>query len=262
MRVAAIIESRMTSRRLPGKNLRPIAGRPMLGRLIDRLKRAQTLDVICLATSVDPSDAPLEDFARSEGIARHRGSLEDVLDRVLSAAKSVRADLLVEVTGDCPLMDPGIIDAAVRRFQHGGVDYLINVLDKLSFPIGFDVQVYPVALLEEVARLTQDPEDRVNVTPFIYHNADRYRVVNLLAPPALDRPGYRLCVDYPEDFAIVSAIYEALLPVKPDFTAFDIVAFLDAHPELAAMNTALPGAFGFPVSRGGARHERLEIHAD
>lgn len=260
MKIAAIVESRLTSRRLPGKNLMPMLGRPMLGRLFDRLKCAKTVDVICLATSLDESDTPLAEFASAEGVACHRGSLEDVLDRVLSAARSTGADLIVEVTGDCPLIDPGIIDAAVRRYLEGGVDYLVNVLDRLSFPIGFDVQIYSSKALEDVARLATDPSDRVNVTPYFYHNADRYRVINLLAPPELDRPRYRLCVDYPEDFALVSAIHEALLPRNPAFTAFDIVRWLDARPDVAAMNIGVPNAFGAPVSKGSIRHETLCIH--
>ncbi len=231
----------------------------MLGRLIDRLKCCQSLDVICVATSVDPSDAPLEDFAKAEGIQCYRGSLEDVLGRVLNAGRAMNADLMVEVTGDCPLVDPGIIDAAVTRYRQGGADYLINVLDKLSFPIGFDVQVYRMDLLEEISQLTNDPYDRVNVTPYFYRNGEKYRTINLLAPPELDRPRYRLCVDYPEDFDLVAAVYENLLPAKPDFDAFDIVQFLDAHPELAASNVNRDDSFLFPVSRGGIRHEVLNV---
>ncbi len=261
MRVAAIVESRMGSRRLPGKTLRPLLGRPMVCRLIERVRRAALVDVVCLATSVDPSDVPLEELARGEGVACYRGSLEDVLGRTVGAARSVQADLIVEITGDCPLVDPGIVDAAVRRYGQGDADYLINVLDRLSFPIGFDVQVYSRSLLEEVEGLATDPDDRANVTPYIYHHPERYRVVNLLAPPALDRPGYRLCVDYPEDFAVIAAIYEALYPQNPAFTAYDIVAFLDRHPTLARQNTLREDAFVFPSSGGRARHEVLSLHA-
>ncbi len=259
MRVAALIQSRMSSKRLPGKNLKPLQGRPMLGRLIDRLKRSQSLDTICLATSVDPSDAPLEDFAKAEGIQCFRGSLDDVMDRVVHAAQFVGADLMVEVTGDCPLIDPAIIDATVARYRQGGVDYLINVLDKLSFPIGFDVQVYRRELLEEVSALTNDPYDRVNVTPYIYRHADKYQVINLLAPPELDRPRYRLCVDYAEDFEVISAIYAGLLPQREDFDAFDIVDFLDNQPDLAKSNTNREDSFTYPTSIGGIRHEVLNV---
>lgn len=261
MRIAAIVESRMSSRRLPGKNLRPILGRPMVARLMERLRRVALVDVVCLATSTDESDAPLEAVARQEGVACHRGSLDDVLDRVLAAARSIGADVIVEITGDCPLADPGIVDAAIRRFLRGDVDYVINVLDRLTFPVGFDVQVYGVSLLAEAARLATDPGDRVDVTPFIYHHADRYRVLNLLAPPELDRPQYRLCVDYPEDFEVVTAIYEALYPQCPAFTAGDMMEFLDAHPEIARRNTRREDAFGIPSSVGPVCHEVLTLHA-
>lgn len=260
MRVAAIIESRMTSTRLPGKNLKPILDRPMVCRLIERVRQATTVNAICLATSDDPSDQPLEEIARQEGIHCYRGSLDDVLDRVLKAAQSVQADLLVEITGDCPLMDPRILDAAVKRYAVGDVDYIINVLDQLSFPIGFDVQVYPVALLEEVARLTQEPYDRVNVTPYIYHHPDRYRLLNLAAPAGLDRPRYRLCVDHPDDFEVVTEIFSALYPKNPAFSAFEIIRFLDEHPALAQKNTWREDAFGFPSSGGKARQEIMALH--
>jgi len=258
-RVAAIVESRMSSRRLPGKNLLPILGRPMLSRLIERLKRCRSLDAICVATSTDASDDPIQELAQAEGVACHRGSLEDVLERTLAAARSVAAELVVEITGDCPLVDPGIVDACVARYERGDVDYLVNVLDRLSFPIGFDVQVFAVSLLDEVARLADDPHERANVTPYIYRRADRYRVVNLLAPPELDRPGYRLCVDYREDFELVTAIYAALYPRDAAFRAQDVIGFLDANPALAARNIGHEDAFEFPVSRGGARHELLAL---
>ena len=262
-RTAIIVESRKSSKRLPGKNLKPILGRPMVCRLLERLKRCRTADVVCVATSTDPSDAPLEAAAREEGVRCYRGSLDDVLERSLQAAKSVGADTMVEITGDCPLADPGIIDAAVRRFARGDADYVCNVLDRLSFPIGFDVQVYKTKDLESIARLTQDPYDRVNVTPYFYRHPELYRLLNLLAPKALDRPRYRLCVDHPEDFEVVSALYEALYPQKPDFDARHIIAHMDAHPDLATRNTWREDSFTFPKSGAGsdtkaARQEVLD----
>ncbi len=261
MRAAAIVESRMSSKRLPGKNLKPILGRPMVCRLFERLKRCQRVDVICLATSSDPSDSPLEEAARGENVECFRGSLDDVLDRTLNAARSVMADVIVEVTGDCPLVDPGIIDAAVARHSTGGVDYLANVLDRLTFPIGFDVQVYATAALEEVSRLTREPYDRLNVTPYFYHHPEQYRLLNLFAPAELDRPRYRLCVDHAEDFAVISAIFETLYPQNPAFTSFDIVQFLDANADLARSNVWRDDSFTFPSSGGKARQEPMKLDA-
>jgi spore coat polysaccharide biosynthesis protein SpsF len=260
-RVVALVESRMTSRRLPGKNFKPILGRPMLARLLERLRRARSVDAICLATSVDPSDAVLEELAHGEGIACHRGSLEDVLDRVLGAARSVNGDVIVEITGDCPLVDPQVIDAAVARYLRGDADYVANVLNRLTFPIGFDVQIYGVPLLAETATLTSDPEDRVNVTPYIYHHPERYRLLNLQAPPELARPFYRLCVDHPEDFEVITAVYEALYPRNPAFSGRDVIAFLDQHPELVGRNNQRPDAFECPQVPGPLREEVLALHA-
>ena len=259
MKVVAIVQSRMTSRRLPGKNLKPILGRPMLSRLLERLGRARRLDGICVATSTDPSDAVLEELAREDGVHCHRGSLEDVLDRVLGAARSVGAEVIVEITGDCPLADPDVIDAAVGRYLRGDVDYVANVLNRLTFPIGLDVQVYGVPLLEQISRLTSDPYDRVNVTPFVYHHPERYRLINLVAPPGLMRPAYRLCVDHPEDFAVVTTIYERLYPGHAAFSARDVIRLLDDDPALARRNTARPDAFECPSSPGELREEVMQL---
>jgi spore coat polysaccharide biosynthesis protein SpsF len=261
MRVVATVQSRMGSQRLPGKNMLPILGRPMVARLIERLRRARRVDDVCLATTTEPADDVLVELAADEGVAWYRGSVDDVLDRVLGAAKSRRADVVVEITGDCPLVDPAIADAAIERYLRGDVDYAANVLDRLTFPQGFDVQVYATALLEEISRLTDDFHDRNNVTPFIYRHPDRYRVLNLCAPRELDRPGYRLLVDYPEDLEVVEEVYSALYPRDPEFDAFDIVRFLDVRPELVARNTAREDAFEFPRAGGPIRHEVLELDA-
>jgi spore coat polysaccharide biosynthesis protein SpsF len=204
-RVVALVESRMASTRLPGKNLLPILGKPMLARLLERLKRCRMVDELCVATTRDAADDALEALARAEGVACHRGSVDDVLERTLHAATALKADVIVEITGDCPLVDPDIADAAVRRYLKGGVDYVANVLDRLSFPVGFDVQVYSRAALAEVSGLTDDPFDRGNVTPFFYRNPQRYRLLNLFAPPALDRP-YRYALTSGRS-RVVTAVY-------------------------------------------------------
>jgi spore coat polysaccharide biosynthesis protein SpsF len=255
MRVVATVRSRMSSSRLPGKHLKPILGQPMARRLLERLKRCQKVDAVCLATSAEPPDDVLEEIAGTEGVACYRGSLDDVLGRLIGAAQSLDADIVADITGDCPLIDPGIVDAAVTRYLTGGCDYLTNVLDVLSFPIGFDVQLYSAGLLREVSRLTSDPYDRGNVSPFIYRNPQRYRLLNLRAPENLDRPRYRLCVDYQEDLDLVREIYEALYPVRADFDADDIVRFLDSRPELTARNTTRPDSFVFPQAGGAAKQE-------
>ncbi|MBI2524657.1 MAG: glycosyltransferase family protein [Candidatus Rokubacteria bacterium] len=255
----ATVEARMASSRLPGKNARPILGRPMLARLLERLKRATEVDVVCLATTEQALDDELAGIAREQGAAVFRGAVDDVLSRVLGAAASVSADAIVEITGDCPLIDPAIVDAVMRRYVKGGFDYVANVLDVLTFPIGFDVQVYSVDLLADVERLAQDPEDRLNVTSFIYRHPDRYRLLNVTAPSSLNRPAYRLCVDYSEDLEVVRAIFAALYSADPAFSAATIIGFLDQRPDLVAKNTWMDDAFSFPSSGGAATQELLEM---
>ncbi len=230
----------------------------MLHRLLERLRRSR-VDTVSLATSTDASDDVLIDLAEEAGVSTHRGSLNDVLSRVIGAARAAEADVIVEITGDCPLVDPAIVDAVLARYLAGGYDYVANVLDELTFPIGFDVQVFSVDLLEDVSRLTQDPADRENVTSFIYRNPERYRLLNVRAPPALDRPRYRLCVDYPQDFHLIEQIYQTLYPVDAAFSAEAVVLLLDSRPDLATSNTTMPNAFEWPSSGGRADQEMPAI---
>ncbi len=259
MRVVASVESRMGSSRLPGKNARPILGAPMLARLLQRLKACSEVDVVCLATTEEEADDRLIEIASGENVAAYRGSTDDVMARVLGAANSVDADVIVEVTGDCPLSDPGIIDAVVRRYKQGGYDYVANILDELTFPAGFDVQVFSRDLLADASRITSDPRDREDVTRYFYRTAGRYRLLNLRAPRELDRPHYWLCVDYPEDFEVISTVYGELYPRDPLFPARKIIDFLDHRPDLVKRNTSRAGLFSCPESLGGAVHETLSL---
>jgi spore coat polysaccharide biosynthesis protein SpsF len=258
MKTIAIIQSRMSSRRLPGKNLLPIVGRPMLARLLDRLKLARKLDGICIATSTEVSDDPIESLARQEGVLCFRGSLEDVLDRVYHAARACDAGRIVEITGDCPLTDPAMVDAMVARHEQGDADYVYNVLDRVTFPVGFDVQIYSSAILEQTWREASDPYDRNNVTPYLYHHPNRFRLLNMAAPADLVRPDYFLCVDEARDLTLVRAVFEHFLPQGSAFDARSIIGFLDRHPDLVAAQGRI-GPYEHPQSGGQARQEQLLV---
>lgn len=259
MSVAIIVEARMGSTRLPGKHMRPIRGRPMIARLLERLKLSRTADTICLATTAEVEDDLLEAWARELDVVCYRGAVDDVLGRVLGAARECKADVIAEITGDCPLVDPGIIDQTVRRHGSGDFDYVANVLDRLTYPTGFDVQVYRTDILAEVDGLCVDPAQRVDVTPYIYGHGDRYRLLNLDAPPALNRPEYRLCVDYPDDLSVVSEIFDTLYPTNPNFAALEIIGTLDDRPDLVRRNTHVPDPFACPDSHGAAVHEVMPL---
>lgn len=228
----------MQSSRLPGKVLLPILGRPMLELMIERLRRVTSVDEIAVATTTDGSCQPIADLAERLGVACYRGSEDDVLDRVLRAARAVGADLIVETTGDCPLIDPVIVDQVIREFQSRAVDYCANVLER-TFPRGMDVQVFPTRVLAEVSGLTRDPADREHVSLYIYSHPERYRLWNVASQLAPADRELRLTVDTPEDFRLVSEIFHRLYPANPQFGLAEIVDLLRQNPKLREINAGI-----------------------
>jgi spore coat polysaccharide biosynthesis protein SpsF len=235
-RTVATIEARMTSTRLPGKVLKEAVGKPMLELMIERLNRVPSLDGIVVATTTNAADDPIEALARRLGVGLWRGSENDVLSRVLDAATRHGIDVIVETTGDCPLIDPAVVEDCIRVYRAAKVDYVSNVLDR-GYPVGMDTQVFATSVLADVARRTSDPADREHVSLYIYRHPEIYSLRNVPAPPTLARPDLALTLDTPEDYALIQAVFEALYPNNPAFTLADVLALLDRRPELAAINT-------------------------
>ncbi|MDD5657776.1 MAG: glycosyltransferase family protein [Elusimicrobia bacterium] len=230
----------MGSTRLPGKSLMLIAGKPALELLLERLGRARTVDQIVVATTVNAEDDAIVRLCGRLGMACFRGSPDDVLGRVSDAARWAKADVIVEITGDCPLTCPEVVDEAVRTFLAGGIDYLSNLLEQ-TYPQAVDVRVFRAADLREVhERLAgADQPLREHVPLYFEEHPERYRTLIMRAPPEYHRPDWRLDLDYEEDLMLLRRIFEALYPKKPDFSLRDLVAFLDAHPELKAINQGM-----------------------
>lgn len=226
----------MGSSRLPGKVLMDVGGVPALGRLVRRLRRSETLDGIVLATSTSPADDALEAWAESEGVPSHRGSEEDVLLRVVEAQRKMGSEVVVEVTGDCTLLDPEMVDMGVRTFLGNDCDVVHNVRD-LSFPMGMDVQVFRLRDLEEVERTVDDPAVREHVSLYFYEHPERYRLLQLFAPRRWHAPDFRFQLDYPEDLRFIREVYARLEPEHGDaFGIEEIMALLRIHPELVEIN--------------------------
>ncbi len=233
-RTVIIIQARMGSTRLPGKSLKPLLGKPMLFYVVDRLRPVKEADALVVATSSLPQDDPIAEFCNKNGIALFRGSEEDVLDRYDQAAKQYQADIIVRITGDCPLIDPEVVSAILRGFdEHVDCDYLSNT-QKRTFPRGLDVEVFTSKALEEAAREAKSPHEREHVTPFIYHHPERYHIRNYRHEPDLSH--HRWTVDTPEDFELVTKIFEELLPTKPHFAMADVLAQFELHPEWHRIN--------------------------
>ncbi|MDO8518154.1 MAG: glycosyltransferase family protein [bacterium] len=235
-RIVATLEARMTSTRLPGKVLMPLVGKPVLWHIIERLKRSAYLDAICLATTTNAQDDVLEKLARELGVEVFRGSEQDVLGRILGAAQSVGAEVIVEISGDCPAIDHRSVDECLEEFFKHDVDYVANNLNPTYPTGGFEVQVFKTSLLAGVAAHTQDPTDRAHVTYYIYTHPEHYHMRNVLAPKEATAPWLRVVLDEVVDYQVISAIFEALYPKNPDFSAEDVVRFLQAHPDIATMN--------------------------
>ncbi|MEK7246519.1 MAG: glycosyltransferase family protein [Pseudomonadota bacterium] len=235
-RTVATIEARMTSTRLPGKVLKEAVGKPMLELMIERLKRVPSLDGIVVATTTNAADAPVAALAEKLGVGVWRGSENDVLRRVLDAAIHHGIEVIVETTGDCPLIDPAAVEDCIRAYRAAKVDYVSNVLER-SYPIGMDTQVFATSILADVAKRTMDPADREHVSLYIYHHREIYSLRNVPAPTALARPDLALTLDTPEDYTLIKAVFEALYPNNPAFTLAEVLALLDRRPEIAAMNS-------------------------
>jgi len=230
--ILGILQARASSRRLPGKVLKPILGRPMLERQIERLRRARRMDRLVVATSTDASDDAIAALCGSLPVDCFRGSLDDVLDRFYQAARPRAPQAVVRLTGDCPLADPGVIDAVIDKHVAGSFDYTSNIVER-SYPDGLDAEVMELRCLEAAWREAALPSEREHVTPFIYHQPERFRLGHLVQSPDLSR--LRWVVDEPEDFGFISAIYEALYPEKPAFGTADVLALLARRPDIAAL---------------------------
>jgi spore coat polysaccharide biosynthesis protein SpsF len=211
VRVVAVIQARISSRRLPGKILMKLAGRPSLDYLLDALAQCRQLGGVVLATSVDPSDDPTASYAAQRNIGYFRGPLDDVAGRLLAAAEWMRADAFVRVNGDSPLLDPALIDEAVQLFREGGVDVVSNVHPR-SFPKGQSVEVISVAAMRRAVAEMRAPEEREHVTPYLYANERRFSIRSFRS--ASPRPEVQLSIDTPEDFARCEAIL-GLLDMPP-----------------------------------------------
>jgi spore coat polysaccharide biosynthesis protein SpsF len=234
-KIVAIIEARMASTRLPGKVLMPLYGQPCLQRIIERLRKSKYLDDIIVATTINHTDDIIVDLCKKISCRYYRGSENDVLGRVAEAAELQNADIIVEITGDCPCIDWRHADYLIKDFFSGEYDYVSNII-KRSFPRGFDTQVFAAAVLKEIKKITQDPKYREHAALYIYTHPEKYRLKNWLAVDKMFWPELAITLDTKEDYELISKIYDKLYPVNADFSAEDVVDLLRKEPGLQKIN--------------------------
>jgi spore coat polysaccharide biosynthesis protein SpsF len=224
----------MGSTRLPGKVLLDLAGEPMLVRDMNRLSRAETLDQVVVATTVELDDDAIADLCQKHDWPYFRGSEEDVLDRYYRAAQEYRADVVVRITSDCPLIEPEVVDRVVRAFleQQPEVDYVSNTAPKRTFPRGLDTEVMHFDALERAWREDDNPAWREHVTPYIRRHPELFQTYGVLNDEDLSH--MRWTVDTPEDLAFVCRIYEHFEHDR--FSWREVLVFLEQHPEWLAIN--------------------------
>jgi spore coat polysaccharide biosynthesis protein SpsF len=227
--IVGVLQARMSSTRLPGKVLAPLAGEPMILRIVERIRRARSLDQLIVATSVDPSDDPLVQLLEEAGVAVRRGSLTDVFSRFLAVADEFDPQVVVRLTGDNPLVDPDVIDRVVREHLDSGADYTSNSLTR-TFPRGLDVEAVSPEALRSLAPRDLQPDEREHVTIGVYRRPDEFRVHQVTQEP--DHSELRWTVDYPEDFAFAEAVYDRLYAAQPAFGQADVLALLEREPAL------------------------------
>jgi spore coat polysaccharide biosynthesis protein SpsF len=239
MRVVVVVQARTGSSRLPGKVLLPVCGASLLVRQVERIAAASTPTEIVIATTVDGTDDPIVEIGRAAGYRVLRGHPTDCLDRHVVAARAAKADAVVKIPSDCPLIDPAAIDRVIGTFVHapGAWDFVSN-LHPPTWPDGNDVEIMPMAVLETAARQAQRPLEREHTTPFIWDQPERFRVCNVPWETGLDySESHRFTLDYEEDYQMIRAVYEALwTPARPIFPIADILALLDARPDIRNLN--------------------------
>jgi len=245
MKVVAIVQARMGSTRLPNKVMREICGVPMIELLLRRLSSAKTVDQIMVATSVDEKNTPLELHVEKLGYLCVRGSEEDVLQRYLDAAEAAKADVVVRITGDCPLIDPVLVDQCVSRFIDSKVDYLDNT-NPPTFPDGLDVAVVSIDVLRRAGKKATSQYDREHVMPYIY-NSGEFQLGSLLND--IDYSMFRWTVDESADFEVVNHIFSHFSP-NIHFSWKDVLDLQRSQPELFAANQEIVRNEGAAKGKG------------
>jgi len=236
-RIVSTVEARIGSSRLPGKTMKQILGKPTLQLLLERLMRARTIDQIVVATTTNPEDDVIEEFCDSFAVSVFRGSSEDVLDRVEKAARESEADIVVEITGDCILTDPEVVDSAVKLFLNSDYDYISNLMMQ-TYPQGVDVRVFWYHHLKKINEelAGDDPDAREHVTLYFEEHPELYKIFNMSAPQIYHYPEWRLDLDYEEDLKLLTIIFEGLYIKNREFTLKQLIDFLEKNQHLKKIN--------------------------
>jgi spore coat polysaccharide biosynthesis protein SpsF len=240
--VTAIVQVRMNSSRLPGKSLADICGKPLLWHVLQRVRSSRLVTAVVIATTIDADDNDIARFAQSYAVPCYRGAVDDVLDRFYQASRMLPTDVIVRITADDPFKDPDIMDEIVSAFlDNGELDYVSNTLVP-TFPEGLDIEVFSKAALDVTWREARLGSEREHVTPFIWKNPERFRLLNIRSSE--DNSALRWTIDYPADLAFARAVYGRLYRGGV-FRTEDIFDLLGREPDLVAINQGVVRNTGY-----------------
>ncbi len=231
--ILAIVQARMSSHRLPGKVLKPILGEPMLSHQIRRIQRSHNIDKLIVATSDHYSDNAIASLCSQLSIGCFRGSLSNVLERFFLAAEAFKPEHIVRLTGDCPVIDPVIIDDVISLHLKQKSDYCSNC-HPATYPDGLDVEVMTWQALLTAYREAESKLDLEHVTPYIALHPERFRIANKLSVE--DNSHLRWTVDEAEDFELINQLFNRLYPLKPNFEYQDMLNLIGESPNLSKIN--------------------------
>lgn len=234
MKIVAFVQARMGSTRLPNKVMKPIGGIPMIELLLSRLSKAKEISQIVVATSIDERNQSLVTYVNQLGYACEQGSENDVLDRFVQAARTHQADVVVRITGDCPLVDPILVDDTIRQFTKANVDYFSNT-NPPTYPDGLDIEVCTFSALEKAWQETNKPFDREHVTPYLRENEQFTRASTQHHE---DLSALRWTVDEAADFAVIEAVFQHFHP-RTDFSWQEVLTLQKQQPNIFDKNQHL-----------------------
>ncbi len=235
MSVVAIVQARMGSTRLTGKVLQDIDGKSMLARVVERLRRSHLINEVLVATTDLPADDAIVAECRRWLIAVSRGDQDDVLDRYYRAAQRAKAEVVVRITSDCPLIDPAVTDKTITAFLDSRPDFASNCIVR-TYPRGLDTEVMSFAALARVWQVAHKRHEREHVTAYFYEHPAEFKMVSVTADA--DYSAHRWTVDTPEDLEFVRTIYTRLKS-EPEFSGRDVLDLLEREPQLIDLNSSI-----------------------
>lgn len=237
--ITAIIQARFNSKRLPGKVLLPLGGKTILENVVERVRRAKKIEQVVVATSESNSDDIIADLCINKNILVYRGDLDDVLNRFYNTAKKFNEPSICRITGDCPLIDPGLIDKVAEIFEIGSYDYVSTGRIKSTFPDGLDTEIFTFEALTKAYKEAKLLSEREHVTPYIWKNPDVFKIYTL--ENETDQSLYRLTVDEAEDYQLMKLIYEKV----GDLSSENVVKFLEKNTEIKSINNEIKRDEGY-----------------